>query len=148
MLKSNGCDAMTGAGESFSRKSSEPRERNGLGRFDPDRCTPLGKLGRNVINGRLALQWKPSIKADNEQCNPVRYGQNERAIALTKNALFAGHDEGAAAWGHIASLIEIAKLNGVEPYAWFMATLEAIAAGHPNERLDDLLLWNLVKPST
>ena len=39
-------------------------------------------------------------------------------IALTrKNALFAGHDEGAAAWGRIASLIQTAKLNGVEPYA-------------------------------
>ena len=35
-----------------------------------------------------------------------------RPIALTrKNALFAGHDEGAAAWGRIASLIETAKLN-------------------------------------
>ena len=34
-----------------------------------------------------------------------------------KNALFAGHDEGAAAWGHIASLIETCKMNGVEPYA-------------------------------
>ena len=42
-----------------------------------------------------------------------------RPIALSrKNALFAGHGEGAAAWGRIASLIETAKLNRVEPYAW------------------------------
>ena len=41
-----------------------------------------------------------------------------RPIALSrKNALFAGHDEGAAAWGRIASFIETAKLNRVEPYA-------------------------------
>ncbi len=42
-----------------------------------------------------------------------------RPVALNrKNALFAGHDEGATAWGRIASLIETAKLNGVEPYAY------------------------------
>ena len=39
-----------------------------------------------------------------------------RPIALNrKNALFAGHDEGGKAWGRIASLIETAKINGVEP---------------------------------
>ncbi len=63
-----------------------------------------------------------------------------RPIALNrKNALFAGHDEGAAAWGRIATLIETAKLNGVEPYAWIKSTLEKIAAGHPNSRIDELL---------
>ena len=58
-----------------------------------------------------------------------------------RNALFAGHDEGAAAWGRIASLIETAKINGVEPYAYLKATLEAIAAGHPASRIDELLPW-------
>ena len=72
-----------------------------------------------------------------------------RPIALTrKNALFAGHDEGAAAWGRIASLIETAKLNGVNPHAWLKATLEAIANGHPNSRLDDLLPWNFASSSS
>ena len=65
-----------------------------------------------------------------------------------KKALFAGHDEGAAAWGRIASLIETAKLNGVEPYAWLKATLEAIAAGHPDSRIDELLPWNFKPGST
>lgn len=42
-----------------------------------------------------------------------------RPIALNrKNALFAGHDEGGKAWGRIASLIETAKINGVEPFAY------------------------------
>ena len=37
-----------------------------------------------------------------------------RPVKLTaKNALFAGHDEGAHAWGRIASLIATCKLNGV-----------------------------------
>ncbi|WP_172332884.1 transposase, partial [Mangrovicoccus sp. HB161399] len=71
-----------------------------------------------------------------------------RPIALNrKNALFAGHDEGGRAWGRIASLIETAKISGVEPFAYLKATLEAIAAGHPQKRIDELLPWNF-KPST
>ncbi|PRA45815.1 IS66 family transposase [Ochrobactrum sp. MYb68] len=66
-----------------------------------------------------------------------------RPIALNrKNALFAGHDEGGIAWGRIASLIETCKINDVEPFAYLKATLTAIAAGHPQSRLDDLLPWN------
>ncbi len=69
-------------------------------------------------------------------------------IALNrKNALFAGHDEGGKAWGRIASLIETCKINGVEPFAYIKATLEAIAAGHPDKQIDDLLPWNF-KTST
>src|SRR5690606_18233190 len=63
-----------------------------------------------------------------------------RPIALNrKNALFAGHDEGGIAWGRIASLIETCKINGVEPFAYLKATLTAIANGHPQSRLDNLL---------
>jgi len=71
-----------------------------------------------------------------------------RPIALNrKNTLFAGHDEGGKAWGRIASLIETAKVNDVEPFAYLKATLEAIARGHPNSRIDDLLPWNF-QPSS
>lgn len=71
-----------------------------------------------------------------------------RPIALNrKNALFAGHDEGGRTWGRIASLIETCKINGVEPFAYLKSTLEAIAAGHPQGRLDELLPWNY-QPST
>ena len=45
-------------------------------------------------------------------------------------------------------LIDTAKLNGVDPYAWLKATLEAIAAGHPNSRIDELLPWNFKPAST
>ena len=66
-----------------------------------------------------------------------------RPIALNrKNALFAGHDEGGKTWGSVASLIETAKINGVEPFAYLKATREAIAAGHPKNRIDELLPWN------
>ena len=65
-----------------------------------------------------------------------------RPLALNrKNALFAGHDEGAAAWARIATLVETAKMNRVNPHAYLKATLEAIAAGHPASDIDMLLPW-------
>ena len=65
-----------------------------------------------------------------------------RPVQLTaKNALFAGHDEGAAAWGRIASLLETCKMNGVEPYTWLKSTLVKIASGHPQSRIQELLPW-------
>jgi len=71
-----------------------------------------------------------------------------RPIALTrKNALFPGHDEGGRAWGRIASLIATAKINGVEPFAYLKATLEAIANGHPAAQTDQLLPCNF-QPSS
>lgn len=81
------------------------------------------------------------VEIDN---NPVE--NRIRPIALgRKNALFAGHDEGARSWATIASLIETAKLNDVEPFAWLNATLEAIARGHPSTRIDELLPWNVAQ---
>lgn len=59
-------------------------------------------------------------------------------IALNrKNALFVGHDKGGKAWWRIASLVKTCKINGVEPFANIKATLEAIAAGYPKNRIDD-----------
>src|SRR5258705_408363 len=47
-----------------------------------------------------------------------------RPIVLnSKNALFAGHDEGAENWACIASLIETCKLNGADPQAYFADVL-------------------------
>ncbi len=69
-----------------------------------------------------------------------------RSLALgRKNALFAGHDEGAQNWARIASLVATCKMNGVEPFAYLRATLKAIAAGNPNADLDDLLPWAFPK---
>jgi len=47
-----------------------------------------------------------------------------RPQALTrKNALFAGHDDGAENWAIVASLIEACKLNDVEPQAYLADVL-------------------------
>lgn len=65
-----------------------------------------------------------------------------RPIALNrKNALFAGSDAGAEHWATIASLIETAKLNAVEPLAYLTDILTKIVNGHPNSQIDELLPW-------
>jgi len=55
--------------------------------------------------------------------------------------LFAGSDGGAKRWAVVASLVETAKLNGVEPYAWLRDVLSKMVDGHPQQRLDELLPW-------
>ena len=66
-----------------------------------------------------------------------------RPIALgRKNALFAGSDGGGRTWAIIASLIQTAKINGVEPFAYLRDVLTRLVAGHPANRIDELLPWN------
>ena len=72
-----------------------------------------------------------------------------RPIALNrKNALFAGHDEGGKIWGMMASLIETCKMNNVNPFDYLKATLEALANGHSQARIDELMPWAFNKISS
>jgi transposase len=65
-----------------------------------------------------------------------------RPIVLNrKNALFAGHDDGAENWACIASLIETCKLNGVDPQTYFTDVLTKLVNLWPQSRLDELMPW-------
>ena len=65
-----------------------------------------------------------------------------RGLALTrKNALFAGHDRGAAGWAMIASLLETCKLNAVDPLAWTTDVLTKLVNRWPASRIDELMPW-------
>jgi transposase len=65
-----------------------------------------------------------------------------RPIVLNrKNALFAGHDEGAENWACIASLIETCKLYGVDPQAYVADVLTKLVNLWPASRLDELMPW-------
>lgn len=70
----------------------------------------------------------------------------ERAIRpqtiTRKNALFAGSDGGGTTWASIATLLQTAKMNGVDPFAWLAQTLQRIAAGWPNCEIDQFLPFN------
>lgn len=59
-----------------------------------------------------------------------------------KNALFAGSDSGGRHWAIIATLIQTAKLNGVDPLAWLTDVLERIVSGRTKRNeLATLLPW-------
>jgi transposase len=80
--------------------------------------------------------------SDNGPRPPARYGQNDRAIAIgRKNWLFAGSDTGGRRAAAMYSLIESAKLNGLNPQL-YLADLLARIADHPARRIADLLPWN------
>lgn len=70
----------------------------------------------------------------------------ERAIRpqtiTRKNSLFAGSHGGGRTWATIATLLQTAKMNDVDPHAWLAQTLERIAQGWPISRIDDLMPWN------
>ncbi|HME20738.1 MAG TPA: IS66 family transposase [Acetobacteraceae bacterium] len=67
-----------------------------------------------------------------------------RPVALgRKNALFAGADSGGRHWAIIATLIQSAKLNDVDPLAWLTDVLERIVSGRTKRHeLDTLMPWN------
>jgi transposase len=63
-----------------------------------------------------------------------------RPIALNrKNSLFAGHDAGAANWACLASLIETAKIHGIDPQDYLADILAKLVNGWPAHNLDELL---------
>src|SRR6201985_223539 len=73
-----------------------------------------------------------------------------RPIPMTRKvALFAGSDGGARHWAIAMTLIQTAKLNGVEPMAWLTDVLRRIVSGRTKaHELQNLLPWNWRDPSS
>ena len=75
---------------------------------------------------------------------PMTYARSIRAPRGSSDTLYCLSRcvrAGGERWAVIGSLIETAKLNGVEPYAWRRNTLEKMVRGHAMSRLDELLPW-------
>jgi transposase len=65
-----------------------------------------------------------------------------RSPAMTRrNALFAGHDDGARSSAAFASLIGTCRINGVEPYAYLVDLFTKLANGHLDKDIDALMPW-------
>jgi transposase len=86
-------------------------------------------LTRFVEDGRLEID----NNAAERSIRPLATGR--------KNYLFAGSDAGGERAAAIYSLIETAKLNGLDPEA-YLRDLIARIADHPINRIADLLPWN------
>lgn len=68
---------------------------------------------------------------------------NESGIALgRKNWLFAGSKAGGDRAAAVYSVIESAKLNGLEPQAYIADVIAKIADEWPAARWDELMPWN------
>jgi transposase len=77
------------------------------------------------------------LELDNNTCEravkPVAIGR--------KNWMFAGSERGGKSMATAFTLIETAKINGVDPQAWLTDVLSSIA-DHKINRIDELLPWN------
>ena len=62
-----------------------------------------------------------------------------------KNSLFCGSDEGGGNWAIIASLLETAKLNAINPHAWLTNTLTKLVNRWPARRIAELMPWAYAK---
>jgi len=79
-----------------------------------------------------------AIEIDN---NPIE--REIRPIALgRKNYLFAGSDAGGERAARLYSLLNTAKLNGLDPEKYLTHVLSRIA-DHPVNAVDELLPWNV-----
>jgi transposase len=86
-------------------------------------------LTRCFDDGRLALDNNPAERA-------------LRGVAIgRKNYLFAGSDRGGERAAAMYSMIETAKLNGIDPETYLRDVLTRIA-DHPINRIANLLPWN------
>jgi len=80
-------------------------------------------------DGRLAIDNNAAERA----MRPIGVGR--------KNWLFAGSDTGGETLARAMTLIESAKMNGLDPQAYLADVLDRIH-DHMSNRLDELLPWN------
>jgi hypothetical protein len=60
-----------------------------------------------------------------------------------KNSLFCGNEGGGETWAILASLLNTAKLHGVDPQTYLTDVVERMVSGATkNNQLDELLVWN------
>jgi transposase len=87
-------------------------------------------LTRYAGDGRLAIDNNVAERA-------------LRGIAITrKNFLFLGSDAGGERAAILYTVLESAKLNGLDPQTWLADVIDRMANGHPINRLSELLPWN------
>ena len=103
--------------------------------------TALGK----AVN-YLARNWSRLVRYIEGGHLPIDNNRAENAIRPfvigRKNWLFSDTPKGATASAQIYSLIETAKANGQEPYAWLRHILERLPAASRVEDYEALLPWN------
>lgn len=101
-------------------------------RYGLSRQTPFCLF---LEDGRVAIDNNPAERA----LRPIGIGR--------KNWLFVGADTGAETLARAMTIVETAKLNGLNPQAYLADILDRIH-DHKINRLDELLPWNWVPVGT
>lgn len=66
-----------------------------------------------------------------------------KSLHNRKNSLFVGSERGGKSFAVLASLVNTAKLNGVDPEVWLAVVLERIISGKVKaNEMESLLPWN------
>lgn len=111
--------------------------------------TAQNALGKAV--NYLASNWSRLERYVEAGYLPIDNNAAERAIRPfvigRKNWLFSDTPKGATASAQLYSLVETAKANGQEPYAWLRHVLERLPQARSVEDYEALLPWNC-KPAT
>jgi transposase len=106
--------------------------------------TTQNALGKAVTY--LASNWDKLERYVEEGYLPLDNNAAERAIRPfvigRKNWLFSDTPRGAKASAQLYSLVETAKANGQEPYAWLRHALERLPTATSVEDYEALLPWN------
>ncbi|WP_454833680.1 IS66 family transposase [Pseudomonas lini] len=106
--------------------------------------TAQSALGKAV--NYLASNWSRLERYIEAGFLPIDNNAAERAIkpfVIGRKAwLFSDTPKGAAASAQIYSLVETAKANGQEPYAWLRHALERLPQAESVEDVEALLPWN------
>ena len=69
-------------------------------------------------------------------------GRRLRSRARDSGHYGVASDGGGRTWATIATLLQTAKMNDVDPLAWLAQTLERIANRWPISQIDKLMPWN------
>ncbi len=133
--------------------SGRPLEAAGRGAEGLDRDEPGPVPGRSDLAKALRYmlaRWPALMRAFDDGRLALDNNAAERALRCVavgrKNYLFAGSELGAERAAAFYTLIETAKMNGLDPEAYLRDVLTRIA-DHPARRLADLLPWNWMPTS-
>lgn len=114
------------------------------------RLSPKSAMAKALAYGRK--RWTALTRFLDDGRAEIDNNIAERAIRSIaigrKNWLFAGSKAGGERAAAIYSVIETAKLNGIEPQAYIADVIAKIASDWPASRWDELMPWNWTAGST
>src|SRR5271170_123131 len=116
------------------RSAGDCHQKNALAKAIQYALSRWEALTRYAGDGRLAIDNNVAERA-------------LRGIAVTrKNFLFLGSEAGGERAAILYTVLESAKLNGLDPQAWLSNVIHRMANGHPSSRLAELLPLELAAP--